>query len=95
MNNIYYNNDLLDTKLIFNSPYEIEEFMNGKIEEEYDLTFDIIDNLDQSIIPNYYFYLLEDANYSEISYFNNFLKRIFLIPTKKEINELDKNDSKK
>ena len=90
MNNIYYNNDLFNTKLIFTNTFQIEDFINGKIEEESDLTFDIIDNLEQLIIPHYYSYLVQDVNFPEILYFNSFLKRIILPPTKKEKDELIK-----
>ena len=89
MNNIYYNNYLLDNKLIFNDPNEILNFINNKKKEENDLTFDIIDNVDQLIIPNYYSYLLEDVNFPEILYFNSYLKKILRIPTEEEINELE------
>ena len=95
MNNIYYNNYLLDNKLIFNDPYEILNFINNKKIEENDLTFDIIDNIDQLIIPNYYSYLLEDVNFPEILYFNSYLKKILRIPTEEEINELEKTDNDK
>ena len=95
MNNIYYNNYLLDNKLIFNDPYEILNFINNKKIEENDLTFDIIDNFDQLIIPHYYSYLLEDVNFPEILYFNSYLKKILRIPTEEEINELEKTDNDK
>jgi len=78
MNNLYYNNDLFDTKLIFSDPAQIEQFINNEIQEENDLTFDIIENFEQLIIPSYYSYLLEDVNISEINYFNDFLSRNFL-----------------
>ena len=95
MNNIYYDNDLFNTKLIFTNPSEIEDFLNDKVKNDYDLTFDIIDSLDQLIIPNYFSYLLEDANLPEILYFNSFLKSILSIPTEKEKNELMRTDSKR
>ena len=49
-----------------------EDFINNKIPEEDDVTFDLIDNLDQLIVPNYYSYLLEDVNIHEIKNFNKF-----------------------
>ena len=91
MNNIYYINDLFDKKFIFTNHFELEEFINGKIKEENDLTFDIIDNLDQLIIPNYYSYLIEDANYPEIFYFNNYLKTILLPSPEKKSENFDNN----
>jgi len=78
MNNIYNsNNDLFDTQYIFTTQIQIEKFMIGNIPEDNDFTFDIINYLDQLIIPNYYSYLLEDVNQPEIYYFNLFLKRKF------------------
>lgn len=79
MNNIYNcNNDLFDTRYIFTNPEQIQKFMAGEIPEDNDFTFDIIDYIDQLIIPNYYIYLLEDVNKPEIFYFNDFIKRKFL-----------------
>ena len=92
MNNIYYNNKFLDKKLIFTHPSEIEDFINNKQKEDNDLTFDIIDNIAQLIIPKYYSYLLDDVNYTEIFYFNSYLRKILLRPTEKEIDELKKTD---
>ena len=94
MNNIYYKNDLFDTKLIFNRRIQLEDFLENKIREGNDLTFDIIDNLDQLIIPTYYAYLLDDVNIIEIDYFNNFLQKKFLPPSEEEIKDLTKKDPK-
>ena len=82
MNNIYYDNDLFDKRYIFTSFSQIEDFINDNFQEENDLSFDIIDNLDQLIIPNYYCYLIEDVNNYEINNFNSFLKGKFLPPSK-------------
>ena len=74
MNNIYYDNeyDLFDRKLIFVNPTEIMNFINNnKIAEEYELTFDIIDNKEQLIIPCYYSYLFEDVSISDIYCLNH------------------------
>ena len=62
MNNIYYFNDLFNTKLIFDKISQIEDYIDNKFQEESDLTFDIIDNLEQLIIPNYYQILFNDVN---------------------------------
>ena len=51
MNNIYYNNDLFDNKLIFNRALQFEDYIENKNREGNDLTFDLIVNLDQLIIP--------------------------------------------
>ena len=83
-NNIYYNNDLFDTKYIFTKKNQIEDFINNKIPEEDDVTFDLIDNLDQLIVPNYYSYLLEDVNIHEIKNFNNYIKNKFCHRQKKK-----------
>ena len=84
MNNLYYNNNkLFDIKLIFTKESQISNYIDGIIEERYDLTFDIIENLDQLIIPNYYSYLFEDANDFDIKSFNNFLKKNFKSTTYK------------
>ena len=84
MNNIYYDNDLFDKRYIYTSFSQIKDFINDNIQEESDLSFDIIDNLDQLIIPNYYCYLIEDANNYDITNFNIFLKGKFLPPSSKK-----------
>ena len=48
-------------------------------------TFDLIDNLDQLIIPNYYSYLLEDVFIHEIQNFNGYIKNKFLPPSEEEM----------
>ena len=95
MNNIYYNNYLLDKQLIFTNPTEIRDFIDDDKKEYNDLTFDIIDNIAQLIIPNYYYYFLEDVNYTEIFYFNSYLKKILSPPTEEEIKEFEKADNNK
>ena len=84
MNNLYYNNNLFNSRYIFTSQTQIGDFIDNKIQEENDLTFDIIDNLDQLIIPNYYSNLLDDVRTSEISSFNSYLKIYFKPPTEEE-----------
>ena len=84
MNNLYYNNYLFNSRYIFTSQAQIGEFIDNKIQEENDLTFDIIDNLNQLIIPNYYSNLLDDVRASEISSFNSYLKIYFKPPTEEE-----------
>lgn len=84
MNNIYNNNDIFNTKFIFTLQSQIENFINNNIEQEDDLTFDIIDYLEQLIVPNYYYYLLENVNEPEIYYFNSFIRKTFLPPENKE-----------
>ena len=71
MNNIYYFNDLFKTKMIFDKISQIEDYIDNKFQEESDLTFDIIDNLEQLIIPNYYQCLLNDVNEGEIKAYND------------------------
>ena len=95
MNSIYYNNYLLDKQLIFTNPTEIRDFIDDDKKEYNDLTFDIIDNIAQLIIPNYYYYFLEDVNYTEIFYFNSYLKKILSPPTEEEIKEFEKADNNK
>ena len=96
MNNIYNsNNDLFDTQYIFSTPKQIEKFMTGDIPEDNDITFDIINYLDQLIIPNYYSYLLEDVNKPEIYFFNDFLKRKFITKSdNSKENKIDLNSAK-
>ena len=77
MNNLYYNNKLLDTNLIFTQEKQVENYIDGITEEGNDLTFDIMENLEQLIIPNYYSYLFEDTNIYEIQNFIKFLKTKF------------------
>ena len=77
MNNLYYNNKLLDTNLIFTQEKQVENYIDGITEEGNDLTFDIMENLEQLIIPNYYSYLFEDTNIYEIQCFIKFLKTNF------------------
>jgi hypothetical protein len=60
MNNIYYKNDIFDTKLIFTQEFQVSNYIDDIPEQKNDLTFDIIDNIDQLIVPNYYSYLLGD-----------------------------------
>ena len=91
LNNTYYNNNLFDTRLIFANPSMIEDYIDDIMQEESDLTFDIIDNLDQLIVPNYYTYLLEDVNIPEINNFNDYLLKNFVnkgINPNEEINKL-------
>ena len=92
MNNIYYNNDLFDKKLIFSNPLEIKNFINNKIPQEDDLTFDIIDNKEQLIIPCYYSYLFEDANISDIYCFNDYLIKKFKPKSDDEIALLNNDE---
>ena len=73
MNNIYYNNNLFDTRFIFTKTSEIEDFIKNNIKEETYVSFDLIDDEEQLIIPTFYSYLLEDVNQTEIDYFNNYL----------------------
>ena len=94
-NNIYYNNDLFDTKYIFTKKNQIEDFINNKIPEEDDVTFDLIDNLDQLIVPNYYSYLLEDVYIHEIQNFNNYIKNKFLPPSEEEMKILSEEGDNK
>ena len=86
MNNTYYNNDLFDSRLIFTNAGRILDYLNDTRIEEYDLTFDIIETLEQLVVPNYYSYLLEDVNKSEINYFNDFLIKNFLYGKNKDKN---------
>ena len=91
MNNIYYFNDLFNTKLIFDKISQIEDYIDNKFQEESDLTFDIIDNLEQLIIPNYYQCLLNDVNEGEIKAYNDYLIEKFGCKNKlgnKEIHKL-------
>ena len=85
MNNIYYNNDNFDAKFIFTKLSELKNFIFDKAQEENELTFDLIDNLEQLIVPSYYTYLLEDVNLPEIQYFNDFIKQNFKKATKEEL----------
>ena len=77
MHNMYYNNDLFDSRLIFTNPSDILDYFKDNIQEESGLTFDIIEYPEQLIIPNYYTYLLEDTYPHEIEYFNNYLLQNF------------------
>ena len=78
MNNNYYFNNLFDVKSIYTLGQEVSNFLENKIEEENDLTFDVIENIEQLIIPTYYQYLIEDVNQPEINYFNDYILRNFL-----------------
>ena len=91
MNNIYYNNYIFDKKLIFTKLIEVKDFIFDRTQKENELTFDLIDNLEQLIMPSYYSYLLEDVNEPEIQYFNKFLKDNFKKATKEEL-KLIKDD---
>ena len=85
MNNMYYNNDLFNPKLIFTNPSDILDFINGNnIQSENDLTFDIIECAEQLIIPNYYSYILEDTYQHEIEYFNSYLIQNFPLNERNE-----------
>ena len=80
MNNIYYNNDLFNTKMILTNHEQMKDYIENNFQlEPKELTFDLIEDLEQLIIPNYYTYLLEDVNKSEINYFNDYLIRNFLM----------------
>ena len=91
-NNIYYNNDLFDTKFIFTGKSEIEDFIDNKIKDKDDFTFDLIDNLDQLIVPNYYSYLLEDVNSNEINNFNEHIINTIRPPSEEEIKIMNEKD---
>ena len=95
MNNIYYDNDLFDKKLLFVNPLDIEKFINNEIPEENDLTFDIIDNNEQLIIPCYYSYLFEDVNISDIYYFNDYLLKQFIPKSENDNYLLNKEEQNK
>ena len=47
--------------MIFKQEIQVKNYFDGITEEGNDLTFDIIDNLEQLIIPNYYSYLFENS----------------------------------
>ena len=47
--------------MIFTQEIQVKKYIDDITEEGNDLTFDIIDNLEQLIIPNYYSYLFEDS----------------------------------
>ena len=67
LNNLYYNNELLNPKLITNEKTDLKDFVgNCHTYEEKDVTFEIIDNYGQLIIPNYISYLFENVTSSEI-----------------------------
>ena len=91
MNNIYYINDLFDTKLIFTNQIQLNDYIEHKIIKGKDLSFEIIESPEQLIIPTYYPYLLEDVNRPEIDYFNSFLLKNFLPPTEEEIRGSNSN----
>ena len=84
MNDMYYNNDLFDPRLIFTNVSDILDFINNKIIEENDLTFDIIESPEQIIIPNYYKFILEDTFQHEIEYFNSYLIQNYPLNNKNE-----------
>ena len=92
MNNIYYNNDIFDTRYIFTKSLEIEDFIENKIQKEKEITFDLIDNEELLIIPNFYSYILEDANQSEIDFFNNYLIKEFQFVNIEAINPQNKEE---
>ena len=93
MNNIYYKNDIFDTKLIFTQEFQVSNYIDDIPEQKNDLTFDIIDNIDQLIVPNYYSYLLGDIDIPEISIFNNFLEKNFL-PQENQPKKIRKGNKK-
>ena len=66
----------------------MEDYIENKNTEGNDLTFDLIVNLDQLIIPTYFSYLLDDVKRPEIDCFNNFLQKTFLPPSEEEIKNL-------
>ena len=92
LNNMYYNNDLFDTKLIFTKAIQIEDFIDNIIREGKDLSFDILDNLCQLIIPTYYSCLLDDVSNAEINYFHSFIQRKFLPPSEEENQPLNQEE---
>ena len=92
MNNIYYSKDFFDPKLIFTNTRDIEDFINNTIKEDEDLTFDIIDNYEQLIIPNYYQYLFEDVTIAEINYFHDYILRNFNPIKKDNLNNKNYDD---
>ena len=77
LNNLYYNNELLNPKLITNEKTDLKDFVgNCHTLKEKDVTFEIIDNYGQLIIPNYISYLFENVTSSEIYYFNDYLNQV-------------------
>ena len=69
---MFYNNEILEKKYIIKNPKKIENYIDHVIKEK-DLTFELIENYSQLVIPSYYSYLLEDISIAEIYFFNNFL----------------------
>ena len=47
--------------MIFTQEIQVKKYIDDITEEGNDLTFDIIDNLEQLIIPSYYSYLFENS----------------------------------
>ena len=72
LNNIYFNNEILDRKYITSNPNKLKKYIDNNIKKK-DLTFESVQNYAQLIIPNYYSYLLEDTSIAEIHFFNNYL----------------------
>ena len=71
INNIYNDNDLLSKELIFNSFWELKDYLNEEKEKKMDdLTFDEVEDLRELIIPSFYSYLIQDVTRTEILFYN-------------------------
>ena len=75
LNNIYYNDDLFDQRLIFDKEDELEEYLKKECINTKELSFELIYDSKQLIIPYYYSCLFEDVTPSEIYFFNEYLKQ--------------------
>ena len=83
LNNIYYNDDLFDQRLIFNEEEELEDYLKKECINTKDLSFELIYDSKQLIIPYYYSCLFEDVTPSEIFFFNEYLKQKYANDNKK------------
>ena len=85
MNNIYYNQYFFDSQYIINLPQDIKNIIDDKIEDKEELTFDLIENYEQLIIPTYSSYLFDKVEDYEIDYYNDYLMKNF--PPDPKIND--------
>ena len=89
---IFQKDDFLCPKYITNSLIDLKDSLENKFIEK-ELIFENIENYDELILPTYFSYLMTETTKTEISYFNEFIKRSY--PQYKKIqnliNQLEEN----
>jgi hypothetical protein len=69
-------NNLAFPKYITASPMDLEYYLENKLDKnEKELSFDKIENYEELILPTYISYFMKNTTFTEILYFNDYVKR--------------------